>query len=481
MILNPPSPPYFDVCRDWAGGFGTATRVRRRTEYGHSGEPNLHPFLPYASGALLKADYEHMVLDCQRLKLSRSDALDAVSRQGPAVIFSLIGLPSLKRDCELLDLIKGSNPNATIVGVGTCCRFLQNEILTSSKIDAVLRSRYPYVSNLVPFLNVLERKQKLTSVPEISWLEGGKVLATAEVSETDLDNLERPEYSELELDGYQTFHDLDGSRHSCIPILGSRGCPYPCVYCPCPLGFGERYGHRSPKDIVTEIQDLLARGVDGILFRDQSFAMNRKHAAEVCQEIINRRLDIAWICEARVDHVSKGLLETMKRGGCKEIHFGVETGDPELIRLAKPGVSLHDIRRAFRLTKQCGLSATAHVVLGWPDETVQTLQRTYAFIRELAPDRVNWNVLTPYPGTALYDMARRAGLIWTNDWSRYTSHTVVMRTRFLSVAQLEEAIERISRDYWKWRVGQLLLHAPRKPRFVLSEVKKIIQTSGFLS
>jgi len=142
-ILNPPSPPHFDVCKDWAGGFGTAAPVKRRGEHGHSGEPLFYAFLPYASWVLSKENYNYSILDCQRLRLNKFQVLAEVKKRNPDLIFSLIGLPSLKRDLKLLDSIKESIRNTTIVGVGTSCRFLQSHILLNSKIDAALRVTIP--------------------------------------------------------------------------------------------------------------------------------------------------------------------------------------------------------------------------------------------------------------------------------------------------------------------------------------------------
>jgi len=475
MILNLPSPPYLEVCRDWAGGFGTARRVKRRADYGHSGKPTLHPFLGYASGVLSNEDYSYSVLDCQRLKLNKFQVLGDVKKRDPDVIFSLIGLPSLKKDLKLLDMIKEALPNTTIVGVGTSCRFLQNDILLNSKIDAVLRTSYPYVSNLTDFLQALQLKQNLKKVPGISYVKSGKIINTVEAPDTDLEKLLPPDYDSLELNGYESFVDLDGNQYIYVPILGSRGCPYPCIYCPYPLGFGKKCTFRSPNDIVHEIEERYARGVKGFLFRDQSFAINEKHAVKICEEIIDRKLDIAWVCEARVDHISKRLLEMMKKAGCRQIHYGVETGDPELIKLAKPQTDLDTIRKAFRLTKEIGLYTTAHIILGWPDETLESLEKTCRFVGELAPHNVNWNVLTPYPGTKLYEMAKESNLILTDDWSKYTSHSVVMKTKWLNAEQLNEAIGKIVRNYWKQKVMSLLQYARRKPRFTLNELKEYVK------
>jgi hypothetical protein len=103
--LNPPSPPHFDVCRDYAGGFGVAWHTKR-VDYGQSMKPCFHPFLPYASAVLSNEGYSYSVLDCQRLKLNKFHTLMNVKNRNPDIIFSLIGLPSLRKDVELLDNIK---------------------------------------------------------------------------------------------------------------------------------------------------------------------------------------------------------------------------------------------------------------------------------------------------------------------------------------------------------------------------------------
>lgn len=470
MILNLPSPPYLEVCRDWAGGFGTATPVKRRADYGQSGKPTLHPFLAYASAVLSNENYGYSVLDCQRLRLNKFQVLRDVKKRNPDVVFSLIGLPSLKKDLELLDMIKEFLPHTTIVGVGTSCRFLQNDILLDSKIDAVLRTSYPHVSNLTRFLQALHLKQNLKKVLGISYVKGGKVINTVEPPDTDLNKLPLPLYDALELNGYESFRDLDGNEYSYVPILGSKGCPYPCIYCPYPLGFGKKWMFRSPNDIVHEMEEAYARGVKGFLFRDQSFPMDKKRAMKICEEIIDRKLDMAWFCEARVDHVSKRLLAMMKKAGCKQIHYGVETGDPELIKLAKPQADLDTIRKTFRLTKEMRLWATAHVILGWPDETLESLAKTSKFIAEIDADCTNWNMLTPYPGTKLWEIAKQNNLILTYDWSKYTSHTIVMKTKWLNASQLQKATNKIIRYHSKRRIVRFLPYGLRKPRFVLNEL-----------
>lgn len=473
LILNLPSPPLLDVDRNWAGGFGIAMSVRRKT-YGQSGKPSFHSFLPYASAVLSNGSYDYSVLDCQRLKYNAFQVLSKVKKLNPDIILGLVGLPSLKKDLELFDMIKNSLPDTIIVSIGTVGKFFKNDILLKSKTDVVSKSNYPYVSNLFELLRAIDLKQDLKNVPGISYLKNKRIIDSVELPDVILDELPLPNYENLRLDGYEDFLDLDGNKYNYIPILGGKGCPHSCIYCPYPLGFGKEWTHRSPNDIVNQIEYLCSRGVKGFLFRDQSFTMDNEYTTRICEEIINRKLNIAWFCEARVNQISRGLLETMKKAGCKRIHYGVETGDPQLLECGKPNTKLDLIRKVFCLTKKARIWATANVILGWPDESYDTIAKTSSFLKEIDPDFINWNILTPYPGTKLYKIAKEEGLILTSDWSKYTSHNVVMRTKYLDGNQLRIVANNLIRNYAKREVLKLLKSTGKRPRLVVNELKQIV-------
>jgi len=476
LLLNLPSPPNQDVHRDAAGGFGVAF-PRPGNDYGESMQKGLHPFLPYAASILSEEGYEFKVLDCQRLKLNRRETLRFVMKEDPDIIFSLIGLPSMQKELELLNEIKNAVQNVWIVGVGTVCRTLPDEILLKGGVDIILRNHYPYVSNMIDLIQALQGSKGLKSIRGISYAQGENVVHTTETSELESRALPKPLYDPIDLDGYQSFIDLTGEKYQYVSVLGSVGCPYPCIYCPYPVGFGRNTVYRPPKDIVDEIEYLHnVRGIRGFLLRTQSFSLNLKHAEEILDEIIRRKLEIAWFCEARVDEITKKLLEKMKKFGCKRVHYGVETGDPRIIKMAKPGVTLETIRKAFKITKEVGLWANAHMILGWPDETLESIENTRKFILELNPDGVNWNFLTPYPGTKIREIAQKHSLILSNNWSNYTSYTIVMRTKNLTADQLDKAVKHMIRNLNRQRMPKMLLqqfrlHNPKQVRRLLNEVK----------
>jgi len=451
-----------DVCRDWAGGFGTSLPTNRKG-YGQSGDPFFYPFLAYASSILHQRNCEFSILDGQKSKLNQHGILQIVEKKKPNLIISQIGLPSLQGDLTLLNAIKDVLPNATLVCVGTSCQVLQQEILGKSKVDLLSTSKYPYVSNLNPLIDVIEQGNELDSIPCLLFVKEGKIFASTRVCTKNLLGLPFPRYEELDLYGYEHFKDIDGNRYSYIPIVGAIGCASMCYYCPYPLGFGNQWEGRSPEDIVNEIEYLSSRNIEGFMFRDQSFPIYEKRAIEICNMIIDRKIDLPWFCEARLDNINRTILERMEKAGCKTVQLGVETGDEGLINVAKPKSNLDITRRVFKLTKEFSISSVGHIVFGWPNETIDSMKKTARFVEDLAPDRVHWSYLTPYPGTSLRKIAQEQNLIVTNDWSKYTSETVVMRSNWLRADQISTAGKQIMRNYWKVETLRQISQLGKKP------------------
>jgi len=477
LLLNLPSPPYQEVYRDTAGGFGIAF-PSSKNDYGDTTGKTLHPFLPYASSVLLDAGCEFNVLDCQNLKLNKVEVLNAIKKENPDIIFSLLSLPSLKKDIALLNEIKRDNPNISIIGVGTVCHVLPDEVLRMGGVDVILRDRYPYVANLANLVRAVQESRRISSVSGVSYIKEGKIIHTPDLPEVELSKFPPPSYERIKLDGYESVTDVNGESYLFISVLGSKGCPHSCSYCPYPVGFGRKPTYRTPKQVVDEIEYLRdIRQIRGFVLREQSFTLDLKRAEEICDEIIRRKLDIVWGCESRVDAVSWELLKKMKKSGCVRVHYGVESGDPELLKIAKPGVTLEQIQKAFRITKEAKIFAGAHLILGWPDDNLKTLENTYKLVSKIDPDFVYWNYLTPYPGTKIREIAQKNNLILTNDWKYYTSHTVVMKTRYLNAQQLYMAERRLIRNLAKKKLQKLILQPDLnnlKFRPLISEVKRLV-------
>ncbi len=458
MILNLPSPPHKIVDREYAGGFGIARslpRIRRR----HSGRPSLNLFLPYSTAVAKETGCEYKVLDAQALKLTATKTLQKTKRINPDIVISMMSLPSIYEDKKLLSDIKAELPNTVIVGCGTVCNVMPEEVLHGSKIDLLLRESFPYVNGIKRLLTSFQNskeKTKFKDLPGFSYKKGSKVRNNPPKPPEKQFVDYTPVYNVLPLKKYQYFPDLEGKEHLFIPILGSKGCPHSCMYCPYPIGFGRKPIFKHFKQVVDEIERLQQMSIEGFLFRNQSFTLDQKWAKNICHEIINQKLDISWFCEARVDETPRTILALMHKSGCKTIDYGVETGDPTLIGTAKPGVHLENTYRTFETAKEIGIWRHAHMILGLPRENQQTLKRTLKYLLKLDPDSVSLNFATPYPGTKLYEIAERNNWIITRNWAYYSSFDVVMTPPNLNAEDLYKMAMQIEKSLLTQKAKYLL-------------------------
>ncbi len=451
LALQPPSPPFLNVMRDYAGEYGVAGKSDR-SDYGHEGAVVPNMSLVYGTSVLAQAGYEVRFIDGQAEQLSLDETLRRVSGFAPEVIVSALSLPSLDGDLKLLEAIAERLPSARIVCLGTVCKKLYTPVLDSPCVTAAIRDDAEVV--LPGLVRALLAGGDLAEVKGIAYRKPDGSLAVTAPAEPvrDLDSLPMPPYHLLPMDRY--WHGAFGSDCRYMEVLDSRGCPHRCgSYCPYPFAFGRKVLLKSPERVVDEVE-LLHRefGVDGFIFRAQNFTVPRQHAEGICEGILARGLKIRWLCETRLDAVDRSLLGLMKRAGCERIHYGLESGDPErFAAVGKPGCRFEGIAQAVAETQQAGIHARLNVVLGLPGESWGSVRRTIRTLREIRPDSVLSAIITPYPGTLLYQEAKEKGLLLTEEWSEYTGFHPVMRTETMSASDLlaaQSAVENCLYQTW---------------------------------
>jgi magnesium-protoporphyrin IX monomethyl ester (oxidative) cyclase len=190
-------------------------------------------------------------------------------------------------------------------------------------------------------------------------------------------------------------------------ILTSRGCPYRCTYCATKL-LGRKVRFRSPENVIAEIESLMVDyGVTKFAFLDDAVTISKKHLQGICQLIIDRGLSISWICNSRLDTVSRESLEMMKEAGCKAIDFGIESGNPETLRKIRKGTTPERAIEVLRWTKELGIESMANFMYGFPWETPEEMRITTDYIRNeilpLADAIMPAGILIPFPATEIYE------------------------------------------------------------------------------
>ncbi len=195
-------------------------------------------------------------------------------------------------------------------------------------------------------------------------------------------------------------------------VLASRGCPHHCIFCGSHRIFGRRLRRRSVLSVLNEIEGLVdTYRIDSLFFSDDTVGEDTGWLGRLCGGFLARRLDLAWSCQVRGKPLPEGLLRLMRRSGCVQVEFGVETGSDRLLRFLKKGVTRADMTESFRRARAAGLRTLASFMVGIPGETEDDLLATLGFLKEVRPDFSNFFLTVPYPGTELYDHAASSGLL----------------------------------------------------------------------
>lgn len=264
----------------------------------------------------------------------------------------------------------------------------------------------------------------------------------------DLDSLPFPDRRLLDC---KKYYSILGRKTVMTTMLSSRGCPYQCTFCSTPRGF---YRVRSPENIVDEIEACVKLEIKEIHFVDDVFNVDPERVIKICDEIKTRGLKVKWSFRGRIDKITKPLLISSKQAGCYRIHLGVETSTDEGLERLKKAITVEQIRQAFKWTRDVGIDTVAYFLIGCPHEkTRQDILKTINFSKDLDPDFVLFNLLTPYPSTELYEEGLARGEFKSNYWREFAlnprkSFQPPLWEEWLSREELVELLNLAYREFY---------------------------------
>ncbi len=340
-------------------------------------------------------------------------------------------------------IIKRVSPESKVVVGGVHATALPHEVLGDPNIDYVIRGE-----GEKPFYALVDG-QPLESIGGLSYRNGNPLQPMVHNPPAepvaDLDSLPTPAYHLIK---FHLYKPAAGAyrRLPAVNMTMTRGCPGKCTFCnsaETPLR------SRSAEHIVDEIVRLKARyGIREVSFYDDTFTIFKRNVAGLCELIVKRNLDLTWSCFARTDCVSPWLLKKMKRAGCHQILFGIESADPQILQTIHKPINIEQTRKVVRMVQDAGIEVRAAFMFGSPGETVQSLRRTIDFAKELDPDIAVFNITTPYPGTKMFEWARRNGYLRTLDWSQYDLANSVMELPTVSTEELNRLYRVAYREFY---------------------------------
>jgi anaerobic magnesium-protoporphyrin IX monomethyl ester cyclase len=318
--------------------------------------------------------------------------------------------------------------------------------------------------SIIEFVDALEGRRPMETVHGLYRRKNGGLEVNAPARLVpDLDAIPYPAHDLYRITRYANLQPLtDGlDRHArAYTIMTSRGCPYKCTYCSKPIT-GNTWRPRSVENVIGEwrwlVRDLRATEIG---LTDDIWNLRLDRAKELCRALIAEGLNtVPWITVhgMKVNHTDAELFQLMKQAGCKRVGFGVESGDAHILRdVVKKSQSFDMVRDAFRWAKEAGLQTMGFFIYGMPEETADTMDKTTELALELDPDLANFMLATPYPGTEMYDLIRKYGNIYANEWQDYAIHSD--KARFSMPGYDPDLVVR----KWKEAYRRFYLYRPKR-------------------
>jgi len=294
-----------------------------------------------------------------------------------------------------------------------------------------------------------EKKKDFQNILSLGFKEDGKpILNPRRPRIKDLDSLPFPlRYGLEDCKMGNPMLPIPQEQKSFAQITYSRGCYHQCTFCASPLIWQRQVFHRSPKNLVDEIEFLQNRyGTNALFFTDLTFNADERKAEELCDEIQRRKIKINWSAACRVtDNLT--LLRKMRESGCIRIALGVESLDDNVTQSLDKGINAQDVYDCFEAANQLGMIARAYLMIGYPGENEESIRRTKQRLKNLAADNLGIAILTPYPGTPLYEQMLSDGMIENADLDDYDAEHPIIKT-CLTPQRLIEARDEILSEYY---------------------------------
>lgn len=419
-----------------------------------------------AAAARAVPGVEVRVIDAQAEGLSAADCGRAAAEWGADLVGLTVLTFSLLDALDVAKAVKAARPEALVIAGGPHAHLFPKETLGLGPFDAVLRGEgeESFAALVAGWPGT-----KAAPPPGVWWKDGPK--GNPDVAPL-IEGLDRLAFPARDLTKVDLYRSVLSPVSPITTMMSSRGCPYKCVFCDRPH-LGKKFRPRGATSVVDEMEAAAGLGVREVVFYDDTFSVDKDRVRAIADEILRRGLRIAWDIRARVSDLGRDDFDLCRRAGLARVHFGVESGDPDILKALKKGITHDQARAAFKAAREAGLETLAYFMVGLPGETEATVARTAALAAELDPDFVHFSALIPFPGTPLYAEALSYGVIKRDVWAEFAANPTPdfappLWEQNLDAAAIGAALAGLYRGFY------------RQPRVILRRLKRVRSLSGLL-
>lgn len=398
--------------------------------------------LLYIAAVLEKGGFEVEIFNNYLLNKPIDEIKSKVSHLNPEIIGISCNSVNYGRCVEIARAARHAAPKSVVVVGGPHATCMPETLLMHEEIDYVIVGEGERSMLELAKCIVEKRSSHIASIPGIAYRAEGRVIRNPQSFIEDLDWVPIPARHLIDLSSYE--RNIDYLPVKPVDVLNViRGCPFKCRFCETKGIWGSKPRAFSPKRVVEELEILIENhGTQGAYFIGDNFTINGKWVKEVCDLIKMHKLSIEWVCDTRVDLVSRELLRCMRAAGCRTIWFGIESGSPQVLSMLNKGISLEQASKAVKLCREEGIKVACSFMLGVPGETLKDMEATLNFALRLNPDWCQFNVYIACPGSSLYDEVVENGL-----YDRRSDFVYFVKTEEFNYDALMEIQKRFHRAF----------------------------------
>ena len=407
ILINPPTTSEFE--KHWAGF------------------PILG--LAYIASSIRKFGHEVILLDGKLDNLNSEQILETIIDCKPDLIGITCMTVEFPTIVKLSTMIKKSINIPIIVGGAHINSIEEKAMEECEYIDFLSIGEGEYL--IGELLNQLGGERDYSDIKGLVYRVNNKEF---------IKNLPRPYPKDYDLLPFPAW-DLFNTGEQ-IPILTHRGCPFHCTFCSHNSGFKTRF--RTPENVIAEIKNTIDNYNPKVIrFEDETFGLDIKRTTTIINGILDQGLHkkVSFSAQTRVDRISEEFIILMKKANFETLEMGVESGNEEILLKIKKQITLEQVRTAVALAKKHKLKVWTKFILGHPEETKETIRDTINFITELNPEQLSVAIMTPYPGTPIYELAAKGEggyKLLVDDWSNYDKYSSgVLELKDVSITQLK--------------------------------------------
>ena len=436
-------------------------------------------WVAYIGGALKKAGFDQVkFVDAMADDIPDDQIEEIIRKNMPDVVMATNITPSIFKAQDIMKLAKKVNPKIRTIMGGIHSTFMYPQVLTEApETDYVVRGEGEEVTvNLIREIAAGTDMQNRGEITGIAYIDNdGKVFATAAhpVIE-DLDTLS-PDWSLYDWDKY-IYTPLN--CRLAVPNF-ARGCPFTCTFCS-QWQFWRRYRARSPKLFVDEIEVLVKQHKVGFfILADEEPTINKQKFVSLCQELIDRKLDVTWGINTRVTDIMRDadLLPFFRKAGLVHVSLGTEAASQMNLNRFRKETTIEENKLAIKLLQKNGIVAEAQFVMGLEHETPETIEETYQLCKDWDPDMANWTIYTPWPFSDLFkELGDR---VEVRDYSKYNFVTPIIKPDNM---EREDVLKLVLKSYARFYArktffGYPWIKDPYVRKYMLGCLKAFAQTT----